>query len=308
MKALMTALLLLAVSLCCPAWEEETLPPEIARDYVEADAVLDELPCDWREAVGNIFRPAVASCRSAEEATLYIASHMTELTGVYYSTERRKPNMNALEALEEKKVSCTGQSVLLVCALRSVGIPARAVCVFTWNHVRGNHTWVEAWVHGGWKMIEFNEKDFNTPWVMESIGLLNPARPEQRVYAAAPASTKYLLYGGNPIYVEDVTERYTQLAQEWYAKAKLPPGHKRLMVDVQPRPKQPLTLILEAEDGKPLATAPSPTVRDDLRQFAAFNLPEKGRYYLRFQGREKRDAVQATSQPAVVMRLANHAE
>lgn len=297
---------LILISLCA-AWEEE-IPADISRDYVEADIVLDEEPCDWRATVGDIFRPAAAACSSAEEATLYIASHMTELTGVYYSVERRKPNMNALEALTEKKVSCTGQSILLICALRSVGIPARAVCVPTWNHVRGNHTWAEAWVNGQWRMIEFNEKEFNTPWVMESIGLLNPVRPEQRIYAAAPVSGKPMWYGRRSVCVEDVTERYVRLAQAWYGKLQMPPGHKRLMVDVQPRPAKPLMLILEAEDGKAVASAPSPTASDDLRQFASFNLPEKGQYYLRLQGQEQRSFVQVTPQPAQVMRLANQAE
>lgn len=304
MRAWWTTILLILTPLCL-AWEGAEPPAEIVRDYVEADKVLDEQPCLWREEVGRIFRPAVAGMSDAEEATLYIASHMTELTGVYYSTERRKPNMNALEALAEKKVSCTGQSILLICALRSVGIPARAVCVRTWNHVPGNHTWAEAWVHGEWKMIEFNEKAFNTPWVMESVGLLNPARPEQRVYAAAPSTGKRMLYGRATVLVEDVTERYTRLAQAWYAETQMPPGHKRLMVDVQPRPQKPLTLILEAEDGQALATAPSPTTGDDLRQFTAFNLPEQGQYYLRLQGQTERDGVQATAQPAQVMRLIN---
>lgn len=298
--------------LCCmglaSAWEQD-VPPEIRRDYVEPDTVLDELPCDWRETLGSIFRPAVEKCSNAQEAALFIASHMTELTdGVHYSVERRKPNMNALEALTEKKVSCTGQSILLVCAMRSVGIPARAVCVMTWNHVRGNHTWAEVWINGEWKMLEFNEKDFNTPWVMESVGLLNPSLPKQRVYAASPSGQVRFLYGKRVVCMEDVTERYTQLAQEWYAKASLPAGHKRLMVDVQPRPDAPLTLILEREDGTPLATASSPTSHDDLRQFASFNLPEQGQFYLRVQGLPHREPVQATSRPAQVKCLLNPAQ
>lgn len=295
-------ILWLSLCLCAAAWEE-VVPEHIRRHYLEADTVLDELPCDWREAVGAIFRPAVAGMRDAEQATLYIASHMTELTDVYYSTERRKPNMNALEALAEKKVSCTGQSILLICALRSVGIPARAVCVRTWNHVPGNHTWAEAWVHGGWKMIEFNEKAFNTPWVMESIGLLDPSRPEQRVYAVSPTSGKMIRYGRVAVRVEDVTERYTRLARAWYAKTNVPPGHKRLMVDMYPRPEKPLALTLVAEDGQELCTAPSPTTKDDLRQFATFNLPLEGQYFLRVQGQEQRIPVHVSAQPAQVMQL-----
>lgn len=277
------------------------MPPEIARDYLEPDVVLDEQPCDWREKVAAIFCPAVQGISSAEEAVLYIASHMTELTdGVHYSTERRKPNMNALEALEEKKVSCTGQSILLVCALRSVGIPARAVCVPTWNHVRGNHTWAEAWVNGEWKMIEFNEKAYNTPWVMESVGLLNPGLPWQRVYAAAPRSMQVIPYGRSMVPVEDVTERYSELARAWYKTANLPPDHQRLMVDVKPRPKSSLTLVLENEDGSRISAAPSPTASGDLRSFTPFNLPKTGQFYLRVEGLPVREPVSATDRPAQI--------
>ena len=293
-------ILWLGLTLCAGAVE---IPADIARDYLEADTVLDEQPCDWREAVGSIFRPAVAGMKDAEQVALHLASHMTELTGVYYSTERRKPNMNALEALAEKKVSCTGQSILLVCALRSVGIPARAVCVRRWNHVPGNHTWAEAWVHGEWKMLEFNEKAFNTPWVMESVGLLDPTKPEQRVYAAAPSARTCIRYGPTTVHVVDVTARYMNLAQEWYASKLLPPGHKRIMVEVWPRPEAPLTLTLETAEGRQIATAPSPTKGDDMRRFASLNLPEQGRYYLRLQGQPQRTPVQATSCPAQLIRL-----
>ena len=302
MRALwLTVLSLISLS---AAWEQ-SVPEEIARDYLEADRVLDEQPCEWRETVAALFRPAVQRLGSAEEAVLYIASHMTELSGgVHYSTDRRKPNMNALEALAEKKVSCTGQSILLVCALRSVGIPARAVCVPTWNHVRGNHTWAEAWVNGEWKMIEFNEKNYNTPWVMESVGLLNPELPWQRVYAAAPSSRTVIPYGRSMVRVVDVTDRYSELALAWYRSAKLPENHQRLMVDVQPRPQTPLTLILETEDGTCLASAPSPTADSDLRSFTPFNLPVTGQYYIRIDKQPVREPVAATKCPAQVKRLA----
>ena len=88
-------------------------------------------------------------------------------------------------SLQSGKVSCTGQSILLVCALRSVGIPARMAGVLTWNHVRGNHNWVEAWCDGEWKMLEYNEKDFNTPWVMSAISMLDPRKPENAIYATS---------------------------------------------------------------------------------------------------------------------------
>lgn len=297
------AILMLLLAALCQAFELQ-VPPDIARDYLHADRVINEAPCDWREAVGAIFRPAVQHCATAREATLSIASRMTELTGAYYSTERRKPNMNALEALAEKKISCTGQSVLLVCALRSVGIPARAVFVLTWGHIRGNHTWVEAWFDDAWQMIEFNEKDFNTPWVMEYIGLLHPELREQRVYAVTPAAPQlHIGLGSVSIPATDVTARYMELARAWYAGAKLPPQHQRLLVGVHPRPAKPIDIRLEAEDGTLIASAPSPTVQSDLRYFTPFNLPLSGTHYLRLGSAPTRTPVVPTSQPAQVVQL-----
>lgn len=66
-----------------------------------------------------------------------------------------------------------------------MGIPARMAGVLTWNHVRGNHNWVEAWCDGEWKMLEYNEKDFNTPWVMSAISMLDPRKPENAIYATS---------------------------------------------------------------------------------------------------------------------------
>lgn len=284
------------------AWEE-SLPPDMLRDYVQADAVLDELPCAWRERVESIFRPAVQQCRSAREAVLLITSHMTELTGgIHYSPLRSKPNMNALESLAERRASCTGLSIMLVCALRSVGIPARAAFVITWGHIRGNHTWVEAWVDGRWEMIEFNQNDFNTPWVMESIGLLDTSRPEQRIYAVAPRSPYTLSFFDRPVHVEDVTARYLTLSRRWYAQQGIPPGHQLLMVDVQPRPaNEGEHLLLEDDTGTVLAELPAPTQMDDIRHFATFHLPSKGSYYLRY--RRIRTPIRATDRPAQIICL-----
>ncbi len=284
----------------------ETIPPEVAACALTPDRVLDERPCDWRPVLAPLFRPLVENCATAREATLALASRIGETTGVIYSRERRHPCMNALEALEEKKVSCTGQSILLACALRSVGIPARAVGVRTWNHVAGNHTWVEAWFEGGWHMIEFNEKDFNTPWVMEAIGMLDPARSTQRVLAARPGGalrfpTVWSLWG--KVDAEDVTDRYLALAREWYATSGVPADCQRLMVDVLPRPADPRPVLLENEAGEELARATLPVATDDFRKFATLLLPREGACYLRLEGQDRRIPVSPTPAAVQLLRL-----
>lgn len=104
------------ISTAFAAWQPEEVPADIRRNYIESNMVMSEDPCDWRDTVRAIFAPAVEHCNSTREAVIYIAEHMTELTGAYYTIERRRADMNALEALAEKKISCSGQTILMVCA------------------------------------------------------------------------------------------------------------------------------------------------------------------------------------------------
>jgi hypothetical protein len=73
--------------------------------------------------------------------------------------------------------SCTGLSVYLVSALRTMGIPARVAGTPHWNlgpavcpdgdqsEDCGNHDWVEAWTDGAWSFIdEAGDKKLNTSW------------------------------------------------------------------------------------------------------------------------------------------------
>ncbi len=297
-----------ACTLICSAWAQwqQDIPEDIRKHYLDNDRVLCEDSCDWRQQVADIFQPAVKHCTSAREAVLHIAANMTNLTGTYYSAERRKQDMNALEALAEKKISCTGQTILMVCAYRSIGIPARAVGIMTWNHIRGNHTWPEVWLDGEWHMIEFNEKDFNTGWVMENIGMLNPQHPYQRIVAQHPEGNRIFPVGNmrrNPIAATDVSNRYRALAARWYEQNGLPPDRQRLMLDLHPRMNAAIMVKLTDAAGNVLEEQPLPTTRDDMRKFATFSLPREGRHYLLFPG-DIRFPVQATKEPVLILRLA----
>ncbi len=306
-RAIIPILLLTLSALVSPAFAQwgQNIPQEIRESYLEPNQVLSETPCDWRKKVQDIFEPAVKHCTSAREAVMHIAANMSALTGTYYSAKRRKQDMNALEALEEKKISCTGQTILMVCAFRSVGIPARAVGIPTWNHVRGNHTWPEVWLDGQWQMIEFNEKDFNTGWVMENIGMLDASNIWQRIVAQNPKGDMIFPVGDmlrNNIAAEDVTERYTQLATQWYSKNGLPADRQRLLLDLHPRTEEQQIVKLVDESGTILEEQPLPTTRDDVRKFATFSLPRTGLHYLIFPGNQA-FPIQATEAPVNVLRL-----
>lgn len=312
MQTLFPALIL--SSLCaayCSAGEFpwcDSVPADVARDALTPDTVFDEKRGNWRPTVEAIFKPLVRDCRTAREAVLTIAANMTKATGVIYSPERRHPCMSALEALEEKKVSCTGQSILLICALRSVGIPARAVGILRWNHVPGNHTWVEAWFDGEWHMIEFNEQDFNTPWVMDAVSMIDPQRPEQRIYATTAAPTgKYfptVWNRENRIPAVDVTDRYIRLAREYCQRNGQSPDTQKLMIDLQPRPKQAPVVELVDEKGQVLAEAPLPCATDDMRRMTILNLPRDGQFTLRLKEQPQLSVpVRATENAVRILRL-----
>lgn len=271
----------------------EALSLGMRRTYVQPEQVVNEQPGGaCREELREMFLPLVKDCTSVREVALAVARNIGEVTGTFYSIERRQANMNAQEALAEKKISCTGQSILMVSIYRSLGIPARAVLLPTWNHVRGNHTWCEVWFEGEWHMIEFNEKDFNTPWVMEGVGMLDSTAPEQHIYAVVDFDKGQF---------EDVTSRYAALAATWYQAQGLSADFQQLMVSLHPRPGARLRVELQDAAGNTIATATLPSDKDDVRRFATLKLPRTGTFTLRIG--DQTHPVQATPAPAQVLWL-----
>lgn len=65
---------------------------------------------------------------------------------------------------------CGEESVLLVAALRTVGIPARQVYTPRWAHTDDNHAWVEAWADGEWHFLGACEPEpvLDLGWFNES--------------------------------------------------------------------------------------------------------------------------------------------
>jgi len=275
------------------------VPWELYENNVLPYAVVNEPRDEWREQFHKLFSPLVSTCKTGREAALLIASRIQETLNVRYSTERRAPHQGVKESLQSGKVSCTGQSILLVCALRSVGIPARMAGVLTWNHVRGNHNWVEAWCDGEWKMLEYNERNFNTPWVMSAISMLDPRKPENAIYATSwkkdPSGAFFPLiwearYDRNrhalifppesrTVPAVNITNRYMKLASDWVAaQPEYVPG-SRLMLDIREKKESgsrrlSLHVVLKSEKGEILAEGTTPGPSDDIRKFLEIRLPE----------------------------------
>lgn len=75
------------------------------------------------------------------------------------------------ETLHFGHASCTGMSILVANALRSVGVPARIAGIAEWNRPEGgNHNWVEVWTGDGWHFIDAvptTQVDWDKAWFAE---------------------------------------------------------------------------------------------------------------------------------------------
>ncbi len=291
------------------------IPADIREQYLTPTQVIDEIPCDARARLQELFLPHIKDCKTAEEVALTVAPLMTEVTGIYYTIERRKACMNAEECLAEKKASCSGLSITLVSTMRALGVPARLVGVATWDHVEGNHNWAEVWVNGGWRMLEFGQKQFDTPWVLEAAGMLDPKEFYQRVLAVngkkATGDKDYFVIvwalDNKTVGADDVSERYRKLADDWYrATAKPEDANTQLvMVDLQPRHENPSTVeLVEKSTGRVLGKGTLPVPTDDVREMVRFRLPLGGEesYMLRFPS-GKTMPVKPTSERVQIIRL-----
>ncbi|MFC7339008.1 transglutaminase domain-containing protein [Haloferula chungangensis] len=151
------------------AWTRE-LPEEVFFNEVLPYASLDETREAWRAEYYHICRELVKDCKSSSEAAQMINKEFFKVIGVHYHTGRKAPNQSPSESKEWGKASCTGLSIILVDACRSVGVPARIAGTALWSNKRGNHTWVEIYDGGEWFFTgadEFHADGLNKAWFVE---------------------------------------------------------------------------------------------------------------------------------------------
>lgn len=126
--------------------EVRALPEEFYLNYVLHHRVNEEEIRPCRALFWSELRERVAG-KSAREAAIEVnywcAEHVT-----YQSGDDR--TLSALAVYQRGYGRCGEESVFLVNALRSVGIPARQVYAPRWSHCDDNHAWVELWCDGGW--------------------------------------------------------------------------------------------------------------------------------------------------------------
>ncbi len=178
-------------------------------------AVFDETRDGWRASLYESCRKIVADCGTATEAAQALNRELFNEIGVHYNTGRKAPNQSLSESREQGRATCTGLSIILVNACRTVGVPARAAGVANWHDDRGNHTWVEVW-DGEWHFTgadEYNGKGLNRAWFVGSARRATPGDPEHAVWATSWRRTGdhfplVWARGDESVPGVEVTERY----------------------------------------------------------------------------------------------------
>lgn len=153
-------------------------------------ASMNEAREPFRERFWNMLYPLVKDETDIVKAIGITTRALPELTGVEYNTKRNRPHQAPSESIEIGMASCSGLSIILVDALRTLGIPARIAGTPLWVSKEGNHNWVEVNIDGNWYFTEYYPaENFNEGWFLERAGKADKSDKIYWIYATSWATT-----------------------------------------------------------------------------------------------------------------------
>ncbi len=183
--------LLRNTALAHEAWEKSPwhgrVTEEIFRNDVLPYAAVNEDRDDWRAKLRELSLPLVADCKTPTDAARRLNEKLFPLVKVRYDTKRHKADQGPVETMQTGMATCTGLSILLIDACRSVGVPARLVGTPLWANLRGNHTWVEVW-DGDWHFAGAAEPDaagLDRGWFVHDASEALRDEPKHAIYASS---------------------------------------------------------------------------------------------------------------------------
>ncbi|MCA9266285.1 MAG: transglutaminase domain-containing protein [Planctomycetales bacterium] len=263
-------------------WGEQ-IPESIFVNDVLPYANIDETRDDWRNRYHERFLAIARKCQRPGEAAHELNKAVFPQLGVRYSTKRRRANQSPGESEEIGLASCTGLSIILVDACRSVGIPARLTGTALWANKRGNHTWVEVW-DDGWHFVgaaEPSSHGLNHAWFTGDASQAQKDVYEHAIFSVSyrKTATPFPLVWAmrdRTVSAVNVTDRYVR-------REAVPADQTRLMVRVwnpthTERLAVPVT-VLDKESGK-LLRGVSHSENQDTNDILAFVLPQQRQYVI----------------------------
>ena len=294
------------------------LPDSIFFNEVLPYANVSEDRDNWRKNFYERFGQYVEGKDDIVDAIMAVAKNIATEVDVEYNTKRSKVDISPFQAMKEHMATCTGLSILLTDAYRSVGIPSRLAGTAMWTNYKGNHTWSEVWVNGNWHFIEYYPDTLDKSWFVADAGKADPENMLHWVYAASfkPTGLPYYAAVDAPyvyskidinslpegmrerfnrmkertadlepyIWGHNVTQRYIDLYEESIRNSKLADDECMANVVVFENPdtsKSESRLKCRVDvlqDEKPVNFGYSPRKTDDMNQFLQFKLKKDTDY------------------------------
>jgi hypothetical protein len=256
------------------------VPEKVFFNDVLPYANVDEKRDVWRQEMYDLCKPIAKECKTPTEVTKRLNAELFKKLKVGYSTERRAANQSPKESIDSGKASCTGLSILLRDACRSVGVPARLVGTPRWATKNGNHTWVEIWDQG-WHFTGACEPDpagLDRGWFVADAAAALKGDPQKAIYAARFEKGEQHFpmvwsRGNKSVPGEDVTDRYAK------AKKKADTVQVFIRVTDSDRKRVAAAVVVSADgDEKTKFEGTSKGESADTNDFLTFDLKPGQRY------------------------------
>ncbi len=291
LKQLDQSFLLENLSLALKAREQfpwgKAIPKEVFFNDVLPYASVDETREPWRKEFYEDVAELVADCQTTTEAAQAINQSFFNVIKVHYNTGRKRPNQSPSESIELGMATCTGLSIILVDACRSVGVPARVVGTPLWTNKRGNHTWVEIWDADEWHFTgadEYDSKGLNRGWFVNDASKAIADDWKHAIWATSWRKTgdhfpMVWSRSNKSVAAVNVTSNYAREGKQASGKATVyfrvfeKPGGNRLAAAVK---------VLDTSD-KVLGNLMTKTGQADLNDMPSITLPSNREYRIEIE-------------------------
>lgn len=285
LQSLSADYLLTNLNLAYQAWDEspwkKDVPESLFFNNVLPYANINEQRDSWRTDFYNQCKPLIAGAKTPSEAAVLLNQKLFKELNVKYSTKRNRADQGPSESIRTGLASCTGLSILLIDACRSVGIPARFVGTPLWTNKSGNHSWVEIW-DDGWHFTgacEPTGNELDNGWFKGRAATAQTDHPLHAIYAVSykktPAAFPMVWAPSNKtVSAVNVTDRYAN------NKQPIAEGHVEVQLRVVDangdRISAPITL--SSSTGDVVFSGKTKDERFDANDHLATALPENQKY------------------------------
>ena len=310
LASLKSDFLLSEIQLAHQALEEapwkDSIPKEIFLNNILPYVSINERRDAWRKDFRERFAALVAGAKTPAQAAAMLNQKLYPMVKVKYSTQRAKADQSPYESLQSGLASCTGLSVLLIDACRSLAIPARFVGTPLWSDNSGNHSWVEVW-DNGWHFTGAAEptgEQLDQAWFIGRASTAKRDDLRHAIYAVSFQRTplKFPMVWDRSIdYISavNVTDRYTSIG------FKIPEGTQMVSfraIDTGSSKRVIATLKVFDQANNPISEGKTKNESYDANDHLHYYLKqgEKFRVEFEYEGKKEQKEFTVSDRPELI--------